>query len=144
MLCSNLSRKSRYKSMKHNTFNFCIDLVSFLVFFALAVTGLLIYCVLPPCGSCTGSGCALENASTLWGLGRHDFGRIHLYLALATVGLIVIHICLHWTWVCNTLCNLVGLKATSANRRDLYGILLLVLLITLTIAVLYWAKTQVQ
>jgi hypothetical protein len=130
--------------MKRNTFNFWIDLVSFVVFLALAVTGLLIYCVLPPCGSCTGGGCALENAPTLWGLGRHDFGRIHLYLALATVTLIVIHICLHWTWVCNTLCNLVGLKATSANRRDLYGILLLILLIALIIAVLYWAKTQVQ
>ena len=130
--------------MKRNTFNFWIDLVSLVVFFALAVTGLLIYCVLPPCGSCTGTGCTQENVPTLWRLGRHDFGRIHLYLALTTMILIVIHICLHWAWVCNTLCNLVGLKAASANRRDLYGILLLILLITLTIAALYWAKTQVQ
>jgi len=130
--------------MKPNTFNFWIDLVSFVVFLALAFTGLLIYCVLPPCGSCTGGGCAHANAPTLWGLGRHDFGRVHFYLALATVTLIVVHICLHWTWVCSTFCSLFGLKTASTDRRDLYGILILVLLVALIIAVLYWAKTQVQ
>lgn len=131
-------------SMKRNTFNFWIDLVSFAVLFALAVTGLLIYYVLPPCGNCTGSGCTEENAATLWGLGRHDFGRVHFYLALTTVTLIVTHVCLHWTWVCSSFCNLIGLKGASAERRPMYGALLLILLIALTIVALYWAKTQVR
>jgi len=130
--------------MKRNTVNFWIDLVSFVVFFVLAFTGLLIYYALPPCGSCTGSGCTEENALTLWGFGRHEFGRVHFYLALMTVTLVVIHICLHWTWVCSTLCNLVALKAGSADRRRRYGMLVLILLVTLTIGILYWAKTQVR
>ncbi|UCG56371.1 MAG: DUF4405 domain-containing protein [Phycisphaerales bacterium] len=130
--------------MKVNTLNFWIDLASFAVLFALAVTGLLIHYVLPPCGSCSGSGCTQENALTLWGLDRHDFGKVHFYLAVATVTLVVIHVCLHWTWVCSTVCGLFGLKASSGDRRRMYGLLFLILLIAVTIAVLYWAKTQVQ
>ena len=66
------------------------------------------------------------------------------YLALATVALVVIHVCLHWTWVCHTACRLAGLNVTSPQRCRLWGTLLLVLLIALTIAALYLAKTQVR
>jgi len=41
--------------MKRNTLNFYVDLASFLVMFALLVTGLLIHYVLPPCGNCSGA-----------------------------------------------------------------------------------------
>ena len=130
--------------MRRNTFNFWIDLVSFVVFFALVLTGLVIYYVLPPCGKCTGSGCAEGGAATLWGFGRHDVGGVHFYLALATVALVVVHVSLHWTWVCHTACRLAGVNATSPERCRLWGTLLLLLLIALTIAVLYLAKTQVR
>ncbi|MBN2130127.1 MAG: DUF4405 domain-containing protein [Sedimentisphaerales bacterium] len=130
--------------MKRNTLNFWIDLISFFTFLALVVTGLVIYYVLPPCGNCTGGGCAEGEAATLWSFGRHDFGAIHFYLALATVVLVVIHVCLHWTWVCHTACRLAGLNVTSPQRCRLWGTLLLVLLIALTIAALYLAKTQVR
>ena len=134
----------RFSDMKRNTFNFWIDLASFLVFLVLILTGLLIYYVLPPCGNCDGSGCAEPTAPTLWRLGRHDFGRIHFYLALAAVALVVLHVCLHWCWVCTTCCNLFGLRAVSADRRNAYGAMLFLLLIALIIAMLYWAKTQVR
>lgn len=130
--------------MRRNTFNFWIDLISFVVFFGLAVTGLLIHYVLPPCGNCTGGGGTAGTPTTLWGFGRHDFGRIHLYLALATVTLVLVHVCLHWTWVCCTFCKLVGLKASSAERCRLYGALILVLVIALAIGLLFLAKTQAQ
>ena len=126
--------------MKRNTLNFYIDLASFLVLFALLVTGLLIHYVLPPCGNCDGSGPSKEL--TLWGYGRHDFGRVHFYLALGTAVLVLLHICLHWSWVCATCCNLLGLKGISSERQEKYGILILLILIVVTIALLYWAKTQ--
>ena len=130
--------------MKRNTLNFWIDLVSFCTFFALIVTGLVIYYVLPPCGNCTGGGCAEGEAAALSGFGRHDFGAVHFYLALATVALVVVHVCLHWTWVCHTVCQLAGLDVTSPQRCRLWGTLLLILLIALTIAALYLAKCQVR
>ena len=130
--------------MKRTTVNFWIDLVSFVVFLALVLTGLVIYYVLPPCGNCTGAGCAEGQAPTLWGLGRHDFGAVHFYLALATVALVIVHVCLHWTWVCQTVCKLAGLNVTTPERGRFWGALLLIVLMTLTIAVLYLAKTQVR
>jgi len=126
--------------MKRNTLNFYIDLASFLVLFALLVMGLLIHYVLPPCGNCDGSGPSKEL--TLWGYGRHDFGRVHFYLALGTASLVLLHICLHWPWVCATCCNLLGLKLGSPEQQKKYGILILLILIVVTIALLYWAKTQ--
>jgi hypothetical protein len=130
--------------MNRSTFNFWIDLASFVVLFALVLTGLLIYYVLPPCGNCDGAGCADTGALSLWGLGRHDYGRIHFHLALAAVALVVLHLSLHWRWVCGTCCSLFGLKAVSSDRRGIYGALLLMLLIALMIVLLCWARTQVR
>ena len=130
--------------MKRNTLNFYVDLASFLVLFALLVTGLLIHYVLPPCGNCSGDGSGVSKELTLWGFGRHDFGKVHFYLALATASLVLVHICLHWAWVCATCCNLLGLKVVSPDRQERYGILLLLILIVVTIALLYLAKTQAQ
>lgn len=128
--------------MKRNTVNFYIDLASFLVLFALLVTGLLIHYVLPPCGSCSGDVSSESRELRLWGYGRHDFGRVHFYLALATASLVIVHICLHWSWVCATCCNLLGLKGISPQREERYGIVLLLILIVVIIALLYLAKTQ--
>ena len=130
--------------MKRNTLNFYIDLSSFLVMFALVVTGLLIHYVLPPCGNCTGAGSGQSKELTLYGYGRHDFGRIHLYLALTTAALVLAHICLHWSWVCATCCNLLGLKLGSPERQQRYGILILLLLMVVTIGLLYLAQSQAQ
>jgi len=130
--------------MKRNTLNFYIDLASFLVLFALLVTGLLIHYVMPPCGNCTGAGSGESKELTLYGYGRHDFGAVHLYLALATVALVLVHVCLHWSWVCATCCNLLGLKGISPERQERWGILLLLILMAVTIAFLYWAKMQAR
>ena len=72
------------------------------------------------------------------------YGMVHFYLALATAAAIVLHVCLHRSWVCATCCNLLGIKAASPERQEKYGALLLLLLIVVTIAVLYWAKTQAK
>jgi len=130
--------------MKRNTLNFCVDLASFLVLFALLVTGLLIHYVLPPCGNCSGGGSGESKELTLWGYGRHDFGKVHFYLALGTASLVLLHICLHWSWVCATCCNLLGLTSISPERQQRYGILLLLILMAATIALLYLAKLQAQ
>jgi len=71
--------------MKRNTLNFWIDLISFLVMLCLIWTGFLIHYVLQrgTGGEHGGQGLAL------WGLGRHDYGDIHYYLAPAMMGLMV-------------------------------------------------------
>lgn len=84
--------------------NFMIDLISFIDLLLLTVTGVILKWVLPP-GSGGGhrgglrGGRYAAEAKTLLGLGRHDWGDVHFILALLFVLLVLIHLCLHWTWI---------------------------------------------
>jgi len=62
-----------------------------LVFCAMAGTGLLLAFRLPP-GSRGGQG-----LSAL-GMTRHDWGDVHTWLSYAFLALILIHLLLHWRW----------------------------------------------
>jgi hypothetical protein len=130
--------------MKRHSLNFWIDIVSFVIFFGLVLTGLLIYYVLPPCGNCSGASTACEFEATLWGMGRHSYGTIHFYLSLATIALMSLHVALHWSWVCQSCCRLLGWKSLPPDRQNLYGTVFLSALILGTIALLYLAKLQVS
>ena len=126
--------------MKRNTLNFWIDLISLLVMLGLIWTGLLIHYVLPPGTGGRHGG----QGVTLWGLGRHDYGDIHLYMALTMIGLMVIHVWLHWSWVCATVNKLLGMKATSNARRAMYGVAILMISAALICGSLFWTRSQVN
>ena len=61
--------------MTRTTLNFVIDLISAVVGLGLILTGLIMYFALPP-GS---------RQAALWGVGRHDWGAVHSWMALAVV-----------------------------------------------------------
>lgn len=126
--------------MKRNTLNFWIDVLALVVLAALTYTGLLMEWVLPP-GSGRGPG-----GMHLWGLNRHDFGEIHLWLGIALLVLLILHLALHWTWVCCTLKTLIapGSQPAALRRRIISGIILCIVLAGLILGGLWWAKTQVQ
>ena len=109
--------------MKRNMLNFLIDAVSAGVMLGMIATGLVIRFVLPP-----GSG----SRRLLWGLGRHDWGDVHFWLAVAVGVAVVVHIALHWQWVCVTTLRFVpgreGRATPGALRRNTGGIALLLLL----------------
>ena len=75
--------------------NFIIDALMFLSLMAIAGLGFLMKYTLPP-------GRAVKatygrNLELSWlGWDRHDWGDIHLYLALALLALLIIHLILHW------------------------------------------------
>jgi len=123
--------------VKRSAVNFLIDVLTFLVFFAKVWTGFLIHYVLPPGG---GRGHAL----TLWGMNRHDYGKAHFYLALAMIILIVVHLWLHWSWVCSVLSNMVGASRPKRIRRAIYGVTLSLIIGLGTVGSLLWVKTQVK
>ena len=126
--------------MKRNTLNFWIDFIGFLVMSGLIWTGLLIHYVLPPGTGGQHSGREL----TLWGLGRHDYGDIHFYMALVLIGLMVIHVWLHWSWVCGTVNKLLGTKAAGNTRRAVYGVGVLAVMVVLICGSLLWIRSQVN
>ena len=132
--------------MKRVTLNFLIDLVSLLVMLGLAATGLIVRYVLP-----AGSGGGGRGAGrTLWGLGRHDWGDVHWWLALAGVGLLVVHVALHWTWVCALVRRWVwsangGPVGRAAARRRLFaGVGLLAVAVAGLAGFVWYAQGSVQ
>ncbi len=102
-----------------------------------------------PSANAAGTACPIEgqvaaNAEpTLWGLGRHDYGNIHFKLSIVVILLMILHLILHWPWVCATMRKAMKVKAGRSDRNTLYGIVLLVLSVVLVAGSLHWLKTQI-
>lgn len=125
--------------MKRTWLNFLIDGITAVCGIGIVWTGLLLYFILPP-----GSG---RSGGALFKMTRHEWGDWHFYFAMAGLALIVIHIVLHWQWVCVMVCRCVpgGSKGSPRrSRRMLAGILAMVLFGGMLAGSLYWASTSVQ
>lgn len=120
--------------MKASVRNALVDTVALISGTALAVTGLVLRYVLPHgSGSLMAQGMgwrAQERPVTLlWGMTRHEWGEIHFYCALALLGILALHVGLHWRWVL----GMVGGKPGNSHsgRRLALGALALLLLAAL-------------
>jgi len=120
--------------MYRNTLNFWLEIVSALVIAGLAATGGIMHFVLPP-----GTG----RTSLLFGLGRHDYGEIHFWLASAALLLVIVHVWLHWNWVCCIVGRSAGNPQPGKTGRTFAGILFLAVLILGLAGFLLWASGQV-
>jgi hypothetical protein len=85
-------------AMNRTLANFVTDLLSFFAMCGALATGLLIKYILPPRSGGMGRGGGLM----LWGWNRHDWGDLHFYFTLALLGLLLVHVTLHWHWVAGT------------------------------------------
>jgi hypothetical protein len=103
-----LGKDDKSKIMKRSTVNFVVGLLAFLNLLGLGFTGYIMEYVLPPgSGGRYGRGFrggrgvseAVEQIQRFWSLGRHGWGEVHFYLAVAFTVLMIIHIILHWTWI---------------------------------------------
>jgi hypothetical protein len=102
---------------------------------ALSVTGGIMFFVLPP-----GTG----HSHFILGLGRHDIGRIHFYLALIAVVMAAIHLALHWNWVACVVARSLGRENPSRSRQMAWGVSLLAGTAALLVAVLWGASSLVE
>lgn len=90
--------------MNRTIINSIIDGLSLILFSLVISTGLLLEYVLPP-GSgriemmMRGRGQGHQSILVFLDLTRHEWGNIHLILALALLFLIVVHAALHWKWI---------------------------------------------
>jgi len=123
--------------MRRSAVNLLIDVITLLVFFAKVWTGCLMHYVLP-------AGGGRAHTLTLWGMNRHDYGNVHFYLALAMVALIIVHLWLHWPWVCSIMSNLLGAPQPKRFKRALYGMTLLLVMVIVTAGSLLWGETKVK
>ena len=77
--------------MKKHLLKYIIDACLFVNMAAIALLGLLLGFVIPRGGGPT-------HGSFL-GLGRHDWGDIHLYLSIVLLCFLAAHIWQNWSWV---------------------------------------------
>lgn len=127
--------------MRRSTLNFLIDVISFAVFLGMIATGLLIRFVLPP-GSRGGKGLSL------WDLDRHEWGDLHFWLAITLFGLLLVHLVLHWSWVCQVARTIIKAPAVepasrSAAKRTAIGVSILAGCMALVAAFLFLAGANV-
>lgn len=125
--------------MARSTLNFIIDAVTFLIMLAMVATGLLMRFVLPP-----GSG---ERLS-LWLGTRHDWGEVHFWLAVGLAALLLLHLALHWSWVCGLVASWLRRPHTPAHpphplRRNLLGTAILAVVVAVVGGFVWIAQRQV-
>lgn len=81
--------------MRDSTMRRSVDIAMYLLFCFIVGTGLLIGYRLPPCSR------GGDHGYTLWGLGRHDWGNLHLWVAYAFIGLCIVHLVLNFSFIRN-------------------------------------------
>ena len=107
------------RALRRSTLNILVDTVALLLVAGMAFTGTIMRYILPPGSGGHGRGAA----RTLWGLGRHDWGDLHFVLAVVFGVVALVHVALHWAWVCETGRQLIGRGAdgTVSSRRFRLG-----------------------
>ncbi len=97
----NDSQRAKVKTKSSVKLNFWIDMLTGVTFSAMLGTGILLKWILPP-GSRGGSG-------LVWfGEGRHFWGDVHFYIAIAMLTLLIVHVWLHFDWVVSVWRKLLG------------------------------------
>jgi hypothetical protein len=123
--------------MARATLNFLIEVATFIVMSAMIATGVLLRFVLPP-----GSG---ERRSA-WDLTRHEWGDVHFWLAIVLGCFVLVHLALHWGWVCSLVARWLRsadspARPSSGLRRNLLG-LGAVTAVVLLVGGFVWAAQQ--
>jgi hypothetical protein len=118
-------------SVKRPQLNFLIDLVAFAAFVFMAATGVLLVYTLPP-----GSG----RWSAVWGLTRHQWGDVHLWLAIVFLAVVALHLVLHWRWI---LSMMKGGAHRPPGWRLVLGAVSLVLIVALALAPFVTGSSEV-
>lgn len=108
--------------------NFFVDLGLLVEFVALAWLGVVLRFVFPPGTSAGGW--------QLWGFGYDDWANLQFGLLSAMALTIVLHVMLHWSWVCGVIANRLSRWTGEPVRPDdgvrtLYGVATLIAILNL-------------
>lgn len=90
--------------MNRTALNAIVDAVAYAGIIVLATTGLMLRYQMPPGsgglhGMGSGAGAGSRPVRVVWGLSRHEWGGIHYWVALVLLGVLAVHLALHWKWI---------------------------------------------
>lgn len=118
--------------------NFWLDALLLLLFLLQALTAVIVQFVFPPASAAQGW--------TLWGLSLVDFCSLQFaFTALLGLG-ILIHLMLHWSWVCTVVARRLFKKSQvpDSGLQTIYGVGLLIVVLVTGAAVTGLATMTIQ
>ncbi len=124
--------------MNKSKVNLIIDALLFLCVMAITGIGLLMKYVLLP-GKETAAVYGRKVELFLFGMDRHAWGTIHLIIAFVFLGLITLHVVLHWNMIVSIYCRLIG----STVVRRIAAITIFIAGVFLAVSPLF-VKPEVQ
>ena len=96
--------------------NLMIDTVAASLLTAMVGTGYILWFVLPP---------GTNRTHILWGLLRHQWGAVHVWISVMLLTVLAVHVALHWRWLVTGLSKRVGLAAWAQRSPRLAGLAVL-------------------
>jgi hypothetical protein len=114
--------------MTRTTLNFFIDLCLLLLFISLLFTAVVVQFIFP-------AGISAQGWE-LWGLGYGSWCNLQFGLLAGLALLVLLHVMLHWSWVCGVIASWLGPEEGKKLKLDdgaqtLYGVGLLICLVNL-------------
>src|SRR3989339_933131 len=125
-------------TMNKSIINLIIDALLFLCVMAITGIGLLMKYVLLP-GKETAAVYGRKVELFLFGMDRHAWGRIHLIMAFVFLGLLTLHIVLHWNMIVSIYCRLIGSKVV----RRIVAIIIFIAGVFLAVSP-FFVKPEIQ
>ena len=115
--------------------NFWLDATLLVVFVTLGIVAVILQFVFPP-------GTAAKGW-TLWGMTHGQWSSLQFSLLCVMALAVLLHVMLHWTWVCSVLARKILGRPSSPDDgvRTLYGVGLLIVLLNvagLVVAIANW------
>ena len=104
--------------------NLLLDALLLVLFAAVCCAAVVIRFVFPPGPAAAGW--------TLWGLDYDAWGGLHFGLLAALAGGILVHVMLHWSWVCGVVAGRLSRRAggrVDEGMQTIYGVALLIALL---------------
>jgi len=118
--------------------NLLLDAALLVAFTALAFAAVVVRFVFPPGPAAAGW--------TLWGLDYDAWGGIQFGLVAILAGGILVHVMLHWSWVCNVIASRLAGRGARVDEglQTIYGVGLLIGLLLSVGAALAAAVLTIQ
>ncbi len=105
--------------MKRTALNLLIDLLAATFFVGMIATGYILRFPLPP---------GTNKSLSLWGLTRHQWGEVHVWISLGLLAILLTHLALHWQWVVTMVARQLHLATTPQSRHLRSGLIALAVL----------------
>lgn len=130
------------RKLTRTDFNFYLDTALLVLFVALCACSVIVEFVFPPGPQAGGW--------SLWGRSYVEWSRFRFSLLATIAAGVLLHVMLHWSWVCGVVASRLGRKksGTAAAHDDpartLWGVGLLILVVNIVGALVAIASLMIE